>query len=208
MEVDMKKYVPYIIVIVVLFLVLAAVAWYVYKPDGNLNTAYDSDASETSQNNLDDTKKLDNKPTATNAEKEEKSITTPLTIYYVALEDNGVSGEKIGCGDSLVADTTGKVATTNKLLDSMQRLLNGKSQYLGRSGLYDALYSSDLTVKSATVNDEVATVDITGDLVINGTCDAPRIKAQLRQMALTASDTSQANISINGKPLDTVLGAK
>jgi hypothetical protein len=39
----------------------------------------------------------------------------PLTVYYVAVGDNGISGPKIGCGDSVVATTTAPVRFRDQL---------------------------------------------------------------------------------------------
>ena len=76
----------------------------------------------------------------------------PLTIYYVAVGDNGVSGPAIGCGDSLVATTTAPVRFTDQVGPSIGTLLANKSRDIGQSGLINLLYQSSLTYRGGELN--------------------------------------------------------
>jgi hypothetical protein len=59
-------------------------------------------------------------------------------------------GEAIGCGDSLVETYTERLSTPDRVRSAMERLLADKGQFLGESGLYNALYQSDLSFVQAS----------------------------------------------------------
>ncbi len=129
-----------------------------------------------------------------------------VMIYLIALDDNGVSGEPIGCGDSLVPVKIAIEPTVAVMRAAYTALLNlsGDMNY-GESGLYNALYQSDLHIKSITIKDRQAIVQLTGDLVIRGVCDIPRIEAQLTAPALQFSTVDTVSVTINGTPLQEFL---
>lgn len=155
-----------------------------------------------------DTKQSNSSQQTGDQPSQSKSVTKPLTLYYVAIEDNGIAGPMIGCGDSLVSRTTAPVTTTDVIESSLKQLLAGSHQYIGQSGLYNALYQSDLTFVDSSITDDTATVDLTGSLKLSGECDNPRVAAQLEETAKTAADVSKAVINLNGKPLSDSLSLK
>lgn len=136
------------------------------------------------------------------------TTTAPLTLYYVAQGDDGVSGAAIGCGDSLVATYTEPVAFTDQLRASMQRIVSDDSQFLGQSGLYNALYMSDLVYESGSVEGDTVTVNLSGKVVLGGVCDGPRLAEQLAQTAETAVGVGSSVLLVNGVPLSELLGQK
>src|SRR5579884_253851 len=72
--------------------------------------------------------------------------TTSVKVFLVAIGDKGKAGPWIGCGDSLVA-VTKKIAPTKAPLTAALRLTIGNhQQFLGQSGLYNALYQARLTL--------------------------------------------------------------
>jgi hypothetical protein len=129
----------------------------------------------------------------------------PLTIYYVAVGDNGVSGPKIGCGDSLVATTTAPVRFTDQVGPSVGTLLANKSRDVGLSGLINVLYQSSLTYVAGELDGSTITIWLTGQFMLGGVCDIPRAKAQLEYTAMAASGATSAQVFINGRPIDEVL---
>jgi len=139
---------------------------------------------------------------------------TPVTntqivkIYLVAIGDNGVSGTKIGCDDSLVAVDVGIPPTSGVLRAALTELLAIDSEMYGNSGLYNALYQSDLEIADLSVINGVARIYLTGDLMLGGVCDHPRVEEQLRNIALQFSTVSSVEIFINGIPLKDVLSLK
>jgi hypothetical protein len=132
----------------------------------------------------------------------------PLTIYYVAVGDNGVSGPKIGCGDSLVATTTAPVRFTDQVGPSVGTLLANKSRDVGLSGLINVLYQSNLTYLGGELNGSTITIWLSGQFMLGGVCDIPRAKAQLEYTAMAASGATSAQVFVNGRPIDEVLSLK
>lgn len=132
----------------------------------------------------------------------------PLTIYYVAVGDNGVSGPAIGCGDSLVATTTAPVRFTDQVGPSIGTLLANKSRDIGQSGLINVLYQSSLTYLGGELNGSTITIWLSGQFMLGGVCDVPRAKAQLEYTAMTASGATSAQVFVNGRPIDEVLSLK
>jgi hypothetical protein len=132
----------------------------------------------------------------------------PLTVYYVAVGDNGVSGPMIGCGDSLVATTTAPVRFTDQVGPSIGTLLANKSRDVGMSGLVNVLYQSNLTYLGGELNGRTITIYLSGQFMLGGVCDIPRAKAQLEYTAMAASDATSAQVFVNGRPIDEVLSLK
>ena len=128
-----------------------------------------------------------------------------VKIHLIALEDSGQSGPEIGCGDSVVAVEVAVSPTNAPLKAALGQLLSIEDQYYGQSGLYNALYQSDLTVDDVQIANRVATVRLSGSLLVGGTCDVPRVKAQLERTLLQFSTVDTASIFVNGTPLDDVL---
>lgn len=132
----------------------------------------------------------------------------PLTIYYVAVDDNGVSGPRIGCGDSLVATTTAPVRFTDQVGPSIGALLANKSRDVGMSGLVNVLYQSNLSYLGGELNGSTITIWLTGQFMLGGVCDIPRAKGQLEYTAMAASGATSAQVFVNGRPIDEVLSLK
>ncbi len=131
--------------------------------------------------------------------------TQQVNIYLIALEDGGISGPAIGCGDSVVPVTIEIPATEGILRAALENLLAMKDQYYGESGLYNALYQSDLQVSDVTIVAGQAQVYLTGSLMLGGECDSPRLQAQLEQTALQFATVQAVSIFINGEPLAEAL---
>ena len=136
------------------------------------------------------------------------AVPQTVSIYLIALQDNGKTGTQVGCGDSAVPVAVEVPATQGVLRAALNKLLSIKDQYYGQSGLYDALYQSDLKVESISIGGGTATIYLTGKLTLGGTCDSPRVQAQLEQTALQFNTVQRAQIFINGVPLKDVLSQK
>ncbi|MFB9712640.1 hypothetical protein [Arthrobacter methylotrophus] len=132
----------------------------------------------------------------------------PLTVYYVAIGDNGTSGPMIGCGDSLVATTTAPVSFTDQVGPSIRTLLANKSRAVGMSGLVNVLYQSNLTYLGGELDGSTITIYLSGQFMLSGVCDIPRAKAQLEYTAMAASAATSARVFVNGRPIDDVLSLK
>lgn len=149
-----------------------------------------------SSNNEQQTNQTDTEP---------QEVTKPLTFYYIAIGDGGKTGSMIACEDSLVSQTIEPVTTDNPVKATLERLLANKDQFIGQSGLYNALYRSNLVFESSTISDDTVTVNLAGSLKLGGECDNPRVQAQLEQTAKTAAGVANVAINLNGKPLADAL---
>jgi hypothetical protein len=131
-----------------------------------------------------------------------------VQIFLIAVGDNGQTGSLVGCGDSAVPVQVQTPPTSQVLQAALVALLSIKDQFYGQSGLYNALYQSDLKVYSVAIAGGKASVYLSGTLLMGGECDTPRLKAQLEQTILQFPTVIEADIFINGKPLADVLSLK
>jgi hypothetical protein len=128
-----------------------------------------------------------------------------VQIFLIALEDNGQSGKKIGCDDSVVPVPVTIPPTTGVLRAALEELLALEDVYYGVTGLYNALGQSELELASVSVIQGKATIHLSGTLMVSGVCDNPRVEAQLEEIALQFSTVSQVSIFVNNTPLAEVL---
>jgi hypothetical protein len=132
-----------------------------------------------------------------------------VKIFVIAVDDNGQAGIPVGCGDSAVPVMVEIPPTQEVLKAAVEALLSVKDEYYGQSGLYNALYQSDLQVESVSVDTNgKASVYLTGNLIMGGDCDTPRVLAQVKQNVLQFPTVKNVTIFINGKPLSDVFSLK
>jgi hypothetical protein len=131
-----------------------------------------------------------------------------VKIFLIAIEDHGQAGKQIGCGDSVVPVQVPIPPTQGVLKASLVALLSLKDQYYGESGLYNALYQSNLQVESVVINAGNAEVHLSGTLTMGGECDTPRVQAQLEETILQFSTVTSVTIYINDRLLSDVLSLK
>lgn len=131
-----------------------------------------------------------------------------VKLYLVAIGDNGKTGQKIGCGDSLIAVDRDIPRTGSPLRDTLTLLFSLKDQHYGQSGLSNALYQSDLKVDGISSHDGVFKVDLSGKVQLGGECDNPRFAAQITRTIMQFATVQRADVYINGKPLENILSEK
>jgi hypothetical protein len=134
--------------------------------------------------------------------------TAQVKIFLIAVGDNGVSGPKIGCGDSAVGVIRVVPVTKAPLTAALNELFSLHDQFYGQSGLQNFLYQSRLQLQSVAIANGVATIKLTGTLLLGGVCDSPRVDAQITNTALQFSTVHSVDVSINGKPLKDLLSGK
>jgi hypothetical protein len=135
-----------------------------------------------------------------------RNLLARTNIYLIAEGDEGRSGKEIGCGDSVIPVEVEIEPTIAPLTAALEELLAIDTRLYGRSGLYNALYQSDLTLESVSIVSGEAVIRLSGTLTLGGVCDEPRVEAQLEETALQYSTVDQVSIFIDGSPLDEVLG--
>ena len=132
-----------------------------------------------------------------------------MRIYLVAMQDNGRSGKKIGCDDSIIGVEREVARTVAPLRAALEQLLSLHDPYYGESGLYNALYRSSLALQSLAIDAQgQATVKHSGALVVGGACDDPRVFAQLKETALQFSTVKGVTALVNGQELTEILSEK
>ena len=134
--------------------------------------------------------------------------TMRVKIFLIALSDDGASGLPVGCGDSAVPVEVEVPYTQGVLRAALSRLLEIDGPYYGQSGLYNALYQSELSAGEIAIQDGLAVIQLEGSLLIGGMCDAPRVQAQIEQTALQFSTVQQVAVFVNGVPLHELLSTK
>ncbi len=132
----------------------------------------------------------------------------PVTLFMVALEDGGKSGDKIGCNDSLIGVTRVIPKKQSILKETLTELFSLKEQFYGESGLYNSLSQSDLKVEEIAISNGTATINLQGKLVLGGSCDNPRVIAQISKTAKQFPTVGKVNIYLNKKPLEEILSGK
>jgi hypothetical protein len=156
-------------------------------------------------------------PTATTAQQilPTSTVLAPTTateqfvkIVLIALEDNGRSGTLVGCGDTAIPIDVTIPRTQGVLRAALEKLLSAKQQFYGESGYYNALYQSDLQVAGVVIEQGKAVIHLTGNIMLGGTCDAPRVEAQIEQTALQFSTVSDVAVFVNDVALEDVLSTK
>lgn len=129
----------------------------------------------------------------------------PVTAYFVLVDDGGRHGVRFGCNDSLVGSVRPGGAGDARLKAAITALLDD-GQHHGNT--YNALGASRLRFLSGSFDGTTVTVYLSGTLNPGGTCDVPRIEAQLTQTALEAVGAIRADIYINGETLADYLKLK
>lgn len=136
----------------------------------------------------------------------------PVSIYafYIAAEDDGQSGQAIGCGDSIVGIYTGKDNASGDLSKQLEQaythILSNKDSHFGESGFSNTLGASNLKYDRSEIGEDGSvTIYLTGELSIAGVCDHPRIEGQLSQTALQFDQVKTVNVMINDKSLQSYL---
>jgi hypothetical protein len=131
-----------------------------------------------------------------------------IKIVLIELEGNGQSGPLVGCGDSAVPINVAIPPTQGVLRAALEKLFSAKQEFYGESGYYNALYQSDLEVASVRIEQGNAIIHLTGTIMLGGTCDAPRVQAQIEQTALQFSTVSDVTVFVNDVPLEDVLSSR
>jgi hypothetical protein len=107
----------------------------------------------------------------------------------------------VGCGDEIVPVTRRVAPTAAPLRAALQELFGLKSQTIGESGLYNALYQSDVRIDRVVIESGQATVNLSGVVRLGGVCDKPRVIAQIERTVGQFPTISGWTITLNGTPL-------
>lgn len=131
-----------------------------------------------------------------------------VTIYLVAIEDNGISGKKIGCDDSLVPVEVPSDSSLESPWNAIETLLRVDADVVNDLGLYNALDQSDLELVKFEIRDNFAKVYLEGEMMLGGVCDTPRIEEQLYATIFQGDQFDEVEFYINGELLEDYLSLK
>jgi len=126
-----------------------------------------------------------------------------INIYLVAVGDNGKTGEKIGCGDSLIAVTRTIKKTAAPLTAAIRELLQTPQHpnVDGTPKLENFWKGRNLKVRSVSLVNRTATIRLSGALSIAGVCDEPRVESQIDATALQFPTVKRVKVFIGNKTL-------
>jgi hypothetical protein len=161
-----------------------------------------------SNNNSSQSNKSVNNSTSKSTDIVTKKVETDVTIYLIALDDNGKSGKKLENGDSIISVKRTIENSNSPLKDTLSLLFSLKDRFYGESGLYNSLYQSNLKVDSAKIENGIATIKLSGKLMLGGVMDNPRVKAQITETSLQFSTVKEVKIFINDKTIDEALSLR
>jgi len=126
-----------------------------------------------------------------------------INIYLVAVGDNGKTGKKIGCGDSLIAVTRTIEKTAAPLTAAIRELLQTPQHpgVDGRPNLENFWKGRNLKVSSVSLVNRTATIRLSGALSVAGVCDEPRIESQIDATARQFPTVKRVKVFIGNKTL-------
>lgn len=127
--------------------------------------------------------------------------TREVKVFLVALGDNGQSGKKIGCDDSLVPVTRNIRATRAPLKAALQELLSIPPEPVDHPPLQNFWKGRNLRLRSVSINKQTATIRISGAVFVAGICDEPRIVEQIEATARQFPSVKKVKVFIGRRTL-------
>lgn len=127
--------------------------------------------------------------------------TQAIKVYLVAVGDDGKTGNKIGCGDSLVPVTRTIKKTAAPLTAALRELLLTPQHPDGTPKLENFWKGRNLKVQSVSVRNNIATIHISGEVFVAGVCDEPRITSQVEETARQFPNVKRVRVFIGKRTL-------
>jgi len=130
-------------------------------------------------------------------------------LLEAPLESEAGGGRKASCD----ADAEPVEVTLPRSTPALEGALEGLFALQGgpwdtRSGLYNALHASPLTIEKIERRGAEATVRLHGYLELGERCDGQRALAQLTETVLQFPDVQRVQFYLEGKPLQGELAGK
>jgi len=133
-----------------------------------------------------------------------------IQVYLVAVGDDGKSGKKIGCGDSLVASTVFINPDAAPLRAALEALLSipphaGEKaippNFRKTPNLENFWKGRNLKVRSVAIVNHTATIHLSGQVFVAGVCDEPRITSQIEATARQFPNVERVKVFIGKQTL-------
>lgn len=153
--------------------------------------------------NKDRSIKLTAKKTTEAPQTEERSIPAQkVKIFLIALNDDGLKGKKVGCGDSAIAFEK-EVSPTKALLKaSIDVLLSLPDKTYSDGLLYNSLAGSKLRVDTVSIDENgLVKIELSGSYKFSGVCENARFIAQIEETARQFVTVQEVEIFLNKKSL-------
>lgn len=128
-----------------------------------------------------------------------------IHIYLVAVGDDGNTGKKIGCGDSLIPVTRTIKKTAAPLTAALRELLSMPQHPNDNPKLENFWKGNHLKVQSVSIRGNTATIHISGAVFVAGACDIPRIESQIEETAQQFPNVKKVNVFIGKRTLADAL---
>ena len=128
-----------------------------------------------------------------------------VKIFLVALNDNGKTGKKIGCDDSLVPVTRTVKKTVAPLTAALNELLATPQHPAGNPTLENFWKGRNLRVVSVSILNNTATIRLAGEVFVAGICDIPRIESQIEETARQFPNVKRVRVFIGRQTLSAAL---
>jgi hypothetical protein len=139
--------------------------------------------------------------------------TEQVRVMLIAPKDGGSQGRKVACDDSAVPVEVTLPVETPALEGSLEGLFSlghepSNTPWDTRTGLYNALHASPLTIEKIERRGAEATIHLHGYLEIGEPCDGQRALAQLTETVLQFPDIQHVQLYLDGKPLREMLAGR
>jgi hypothetical protein len=135
--------------------------------------------------------------------------TERVRVFLIAPKDGGSQGRKVACDDSAVPVEVDLPVAAPALEGSLEGLFSlGPGAWDTRTGFYNALHASPLTIARIDRRGAEAVVQLGGYLELGDACDGRRALAQLTETVLQFPDVQRVQFYLEGKPLREELAGK
>ncbi len=124
-----------------------------------------------------------------------------VKVYLVAVDDDGRSGKKIGCGDSLVAVSRTIRRSSAPLKAALDELLSTPPETGDNPKLQNFWKGRNLKVRSVSIRKATATIHLSGEVFVAGICDQPRIESQIEETAKQFPTVKRVKVFIGKRTL-------
>jgi spore germination protein GerM len=124
-----------------------------------------------------------------------------IKVYLVAVGDNGQSGKKIGCEDSVVPVTRTIRKTAAPLKAALEELLSTPPETGENPKLQNFWKGRNLRVRSVSIRRSTVTIHLSGEVFVAGVCDQPRIESQIEETARQFPTVKRVKVFIGKRTL-------
>ena len=131
-----------------------------------------------------------------------------VKVFLIAIDDGGKAGRKVGCNDSVVAVRRVVPRASTPLRAALEELLRLPAQSGAGGQMHNALHQPKLRLGRVLIRRGEAVIHLSGMLTTGGTCDAPRVQAQLEETARQFPTVRRVKVYVNGTPLSAYLSER